>query len=136
MGEPVLLQVPHDRSMTQQDFAQIKDAADNEAVLRWNRGVHYRAATGQGTWMEVLSDVGDADDEVKHEARAFLVGLGYKTPRSAMMADIELDFPEPGAWPGGKVHALIWEVLQHLAGLQAVADSNAASQASSPPLGR
>ena len=79
--------------------------------------------------MEVLSDVGDADDEVKHEARALLVGLGYKTPRSAMMADIELDCPEPGAWPGGKVNALIWEVMQHLAGLQAVADSNAAKQA-------
>ena len=88
MGEPVLLQVPHDRSMTQPDFTQIKDVADNEAVLRWNRGVHYRTGTGHGTWMEVLSDVGDADDEVKHEARAFLVGLGYKTPRSAMMADI------------------------------------------------
>ena len=124
MGEPVLLQVPHDRSMTQHDFSQIKADADNGAVLRWSRGSRYRTSTGSGTWMEIFEDVGGDDVEVRHEAEAFLVGLGYKTPRSAMMADIETDFPEPGAWLGGKVNVLVWEVMQHLACLQAVPDTN------------
>ena len=115
MGEPVLLQVPHVRPVTRQAIAQIEDFTDDDALLRLSRSVHYRMAIVQGTWKEVLSVVGDADDEVQDKARPFLESLGYKTPRAAMMADIESHILKPRTWPGGPVDALILDAMQHLA---------------------
>ena len=57
--------------------------------------------------MEVLGEVDDAEDDVKEKARTFLEGLGYEKPKAAMMADIDVDFPQSSAWPGGPANAFI-----------------------------